>query len=124
MPQGTISNNEERVSLTKADLAALVAAGAQSFRDAQRDPDVERRKAAAKARLVAEQQIQREQKEWRSKACSHCREDGSSAMAWQTTSDGLVNGCCQRCNSEFGQAHPRFAELYRIPTKVAHLNFN
>ena len=124
MSQGTVSTNEERVSLSKADLASLLNTTVQAFRDAQVDPDAARRKAAAKARLIAEQQVQREQKEWRSRACSHCREDGSSAMAWQTTSDGLVNGCCQRCNSEFGQNHPRFAELYRIPTKVAHLNFN
>ena len=119
--QGTVS--EERVSLSKADLAALVAAGAQSFREAQKDPQKEAKDAAARARLAAEQARQREMKEWRSLQCGHVREDGSSAMAWQKTSDDRINGVCQRCNSEFSQDHPRFSELYRIPTKVAHLNF-
>jgi len=56
---------------------------------------------------------------------SHLREDGSSAIAWATQSDGKIRGVCQHCNTLFSPTRKEcvseavwkaYGELRRIPS--------
>jgi len=113
--QGATSQPEQ-VTLSKAELAELIQAGAQMFREAQKDPMEAQKKEAMRDRLRGEQARSKEAMRLREEGCSHLREDNTSAIAWMATSDGRVPGTCQHCGTVFHDTHPRYSELRRIPT--------
>jgi hypothetical protein len=118
----TIEN--QKVTLSKQELAALMNMTVDAFREAQKDPEAEAKKLAQRERLRGEQQRQREAAHQLELQCgNHCRLDGSSAIAWARQSDGITRGVCQHCNTTFDPSHERYAELLRIPTRVANLNY-
>lgn len=110
---------DERVTLSKQELAELLKTTALAFREAQKDPLAEARKEAGRIRLREEQERQKEVKRMREAACSHLREDNTSAVAWMKNSDDVTRGVCQRCNTDFAPGHPKYNELMRIPTRAA-----
>lgn len=111
---------QDNVVLTRDALADLLRQVLEEAKKPYIDPDVESRKARDRERLRCEREIAEKARRDYQARCTHLREDGSSAVAWATQSDGITRGVCQHCNRLFVPEDPDYAQVIRIPVRSAH----
>lgn len=112
------------VTMTQADLAAVVAAAVSQAVKAQneyKDPIVVENKKRMRANMQQQQKDNLRNKEYRESQCSHLRENNSSRIAWIDNfiaSKGIVirEGFCMGCEKHFHPEKEGYAEMVRIST--------
>lgn len=82
-----------------------------------KDPEAEARKERDRRRIREERARQEKLRQEREAACSHMREDNTSAIAWMQNSDQVTRGVCQRCNALITPSHEEYLRLLRVPTR-------
>ncbi len=104
--------------LTAADLreiaAEIIAAVKQpSPAEVARANSLERAKQQTRQMVAEQERVRRE----RQTSCEHKREDGTSAIAWATQSDGATRGVCQHCNRLIVPNDADYEQLRAMPVK-------
>jgi len=114
------------VTMTKSDLAAIVAAAVSQAVKATNeyvDPIVEANKTRMKTSMKALRVENERNREYRESLCSHRRDDNSSRVAWidnwvARTGRVVREGFCQGCEKHF---HPEidpvaYMEMVKVST--------
>jgi hypothetical protein len=114
-------DNDQPINMTMGMLKEMLSALVAEMKKPFIDPEIVARNEAAKVRIRAQRLESEKDQKAIEDACTHRRDDLTSAVAWQEQFHRarrlyITDGFCQHCNKHFAPGVEGYSEMLKIPT--------